>query len=51
MLHLMRLPRRPVFQHGIEDDQQFPHARGQRQLLRLPGLTQALIEEPPAQIL
>ena len=42
----MRLPRRPVFQHGIEDDQQFPHARNKCDFLGLAGGAEPLIEIP-----
>jgi len=37
MLRLMGLPKRPVFQHGIEDDQQFPHKPGNEDILSNPG--------------
>src|SRR3989442_14577613 len=39
-----RAPRGPMFQHRIQNDQQFAHAGRQRDLLRLPGSAQALIE-------
>jgi len=46
MLRLMGLPRRPVFQHGIEDGQQFPHARDERDFLGFAGGAEPLIETP-----
>ena len=46
MRRLMRLPRRPVFQHGIEDDQHFPRAGNQREFFGLPGGAEPLIETP-----
>jgi hypothetical protein len=46
MLHLMGLPRRPVFQHGVEDDQQFPHACNECDFLGLAGGAEPLIEIP-----
>ncbi len=33
-----------MFEHRIDDRQQFPHAGDKGHLLGLPGLTQALIE-------
>lgn len=35
-----------MFQHRIEDRQQFPHAGGERHLFRFAARTQALIEGP-----
>lgn len=40
----VHLPRRSVLHHYIENREQPSHARRQCQLLRLPGLTQVLIE-------
>ncbi|KAF4516168.1 hypothetical protein B566_EDAN000406 [Ephemera danica] len=37
---------RPTLQHRIENRKQLPHTGRQRQLLRFPGLAQALIEHP-----
>src|SRR6266571_5688814 len=37
-------PRGPMFHYRIQNDQQFPHAGRQRDLLRLPGSAQALVE-------
>ena len=37
-------PRGAVFEHGVEYDQQFAHARDERHLLRLAGCQQLLVE-------
>jgi len=37
-------PRGAVFEHGVEYDQQFAHARDERHLLRLTGCQQLLVE-------
>ena len=37
-------PRGVVFEHGVEYDQQFAHARDERHLLRFTGCQQPLVE-------
>lgn len=38
--------RRPILHHRIQNREQLPHAGRQHQLLRLPHLTESLIERP-----
>ena len=42
--HLLGLPRRMMFHHGVQDRQQLAHAGGQGHLCRLPCRPQALVE-------
>jgi len=42
----MVLPRGSVLQHGVQDGQELPHARGQGDLLRFARGTEAGIERP-----
>src|SRR3989442_404060 len=40
----VRMPRCPMFEHRVQNDQQLPHARREGHRFRFPGRTQAVIE-------
>lgn len=44
MLSLLIPPGNPMFQHRIEDDEEFAHANGERHLLCIPCSLQTLVE-------
>ena len=47
---MLRVPPLVVFQHGVEDREQLPHAGGGRDLEWLAGGAQALVEDPQHRI-